>query len=143
MTAVYERMLDRSMKPTMGDMAAYCGERSGQFERLNAYLRERYQTAQEIRFPYGNSYGWCVSHRLGKKLVCDVFAEAGSFTVMLRLANAQFDEAYGHVTEYTRRCIDGKYPCGEGGWIHYRVLCDEHLADAERMLDIKCSTKRK
>ena len=34
--------------------------------------------------------------------------------------------------------IDNKYPCGDGGWIHYRVICQEHFEDIKKLLEIKC-----
>lgn len=131
---MYERMLDKQSKPDERAMRDYCGENGARFEALNALLAERYHTSREIRFPYGSRYGWCVTHRLGRKLVCDVFAEAGAFCVMLRLTGAGFAAAYGDVSAAARDAIDHKYPCGDGGWLHYRVANDEALADAERLL---------
>ena len=34
--------------------------------------------------------------------------------------------------------IDNKYPCGDGGWIHDRVICQEHYEDIKKLLEIKC-----
>ena len=136
---MYERLLDKQNVPTFEELAAYCGENSSLFQRLNEQLFQTFGTAQEIRFPYGNHYGWGVAHRKKKTLICDVFAEAGAFTVMLRLSNQQFDSVYGQLQVYTQNYIDNKYPCGKGGWIHYRVLNEEHFQDIMRLLDIKCS----
>lgn len=35
--------------------------------------------------------------------------------------------------------IDHKYPCGEGGWIHYRVTSREHFDDIRKLLTVKIS----
>lgn len=78
-----------------------------------------------------------VSHRKGKKLICDVFVEADAFTVMIRLSNEQYDKVYEYVQEDTKKLIDNKYPCGGGGWIHFRILSDEHLQDAKLLLSVK------
>ncbi|MCX4316864.1 MAG: hypothetical protein OSJ52_09555 [Lachnospiraceae bacterium] len=32
---------------------------------------------------------------LKKKLLCNIFAEAGAFTVMMRLTDAQYETVYG------------------------------------------------
>ena len=135
---MYERLLDKQIVPTVEDLEAYCGENGSLFRELNETLSGKYGTEQEIRFPYGKRYGWGISHRKKKKLVCDVFAEAGAFTVMLRLSNQQFADVYQQMQPYTQEFIDHKYPCGEGGWIHYRVLNREHLQDILHMLDVKC-----
>ena len=135
---MYERLLNKQNVPTYEELAAYCGESGALFRKLNEQLSQLYGTTQEIRFPYGNKYGWGVSHRKKKKLICDVFAEAGAFTVMLRLSNQQFDAVYDQMLPYTQNYIDNKYPCGEGGWIHYRVLDEAHLEDVLRLLAVKC-----
>ena len=87
---MYERMLDKQNKPAFDDMAAYCGKGMELFIRINEWLSDTCSTVQEITFPYGNKYGWAVAHRKKKKLICNVFAENGAFTVMIRLSNAQF-----------------------------------------------------
>lgn len=47
------------------------------------------QTNQKITFPYGNHYGWAITHRKGQKLICRIFPE--------------------------KELIDNKYPCNDGG----------------------------
>ncbi|MDE7055149.1 MAG: DUF3788 domain-containing protein [Oscillospiraceae bacterium] len=135
---MYERLLDKQTVPLMEDLALYCGGAGEMFLRLNRWLAETWDTAQEIRFPYGNQYGWCVSHRKKKKLICDIFAENGAFTVMMRLPNQQFAGIYGQLSAYGREVVDNKYPCGEGGWIRYRVVEEEHLDEAVQLLTAKC-----
>lgn len=82
---MYERMLDKQNKPAFDDMAAYCGKGMELFIRINEWLSDTCSTVQEITFPYGNKYGWAVAHRKKKKLICNVFAENGAFTVMIRI----------------------------------------------------------
>ena len=58
---------------------------------------------------------------------------------MMRLANAQYEAIYDSLEKYTQEHIDNKYPCGDGGWIQYRVTCKEHLEDIQKLLVLKCS----
>lgn len=134
---MYERMLNKLEKPSNEDLNTYCGSKSKLFQSLNSFLSNNYNTSQEIRFPYGSKYGWCITHRKGKKLICDVFAEADSFTVMIRLSNQQFDKVYDELQEDTKQIIDNKYPCSDGGWIHYRILNEANLKDIEVLLSVK------
>lgn len=134
---MYERMLDKQHRPTMAQFAAHCGARETLFAQLNRYLPEALGAESLLRFPYGNSYGWGVKYFIKNKHICDVFAEKDAFTVMLRLTDAQFRKIYNSVTDYTKEHIDKKYPCGAGGWIHYRVLTEQHLNDAEKLLCLK------
>ena len=127
---MYERLLEKNAVPTKEFLTYYCGINKERFIRFNDYLTEKLETEESIRFPYGKSYGWCITHRHRKKLICDVFAESDAFTVMIRLPNKDFDALYGRLHQSAEECIDNKYPCSDGGWIHFRILNDEDLADA-------------
>lgn len=81
---MYERMLNKKEKPTVEEMTSYCGGNGERFSRLNRWLSETWRTVQQVTFPYGNQYGWGMAHRIGKKLICNVFAEDNAFTVMVR-----------------------------------------------------------
>lgn len=134
---MYERMLNKQITPSIGEMTAYCAENAERFSLLNNWLTADFGTEQKIVFPYGNSYGWGIGHYRKKKLICNIFAEAGAFTVMTRLTDAQYEKIYDNLTKYTQDYIDNKYPCGSGGWIHYRVICLEHFEDIKKLLELK------
>lgn len=136
---MYERMLNKQVVPSIEEMSAYCGENAKLFALLNEWLGNKYNTEQKIVFPYGNNYGWGIAHKKKKKLLCNIFAENGSFTVMMRLSDRQYESVYEDMQKYTQEYIDSKYPCGDGGWIHYRVICKEHFDDIKKLLDVKCS----
>lgn len=40
--------------------------------------------------------------------------------------------------ENAKEYIDNKYPCNDGGWIHYRVTAEEQLADISTLIATKC-----
>ena len=73
-------------------MAAYCGKGMELFIRTHRVVADTCSTVQEIVFPYGNKYAWAKLpiERRRKAGICNVFAENGAFTVMIRLSNAQF-----------------------------------------------------
>lgn len=123
---MYERMLNKDQKPTLSEMEEYCASTSSLFASLNHWISENLSTEKKIVFPYGNSYGWGVAHRKKTKLICNIFAEDNAFSVMVRLSNKQFDAIYEEVSTYAKKYIDNKYPCGDGGWIHFRVLNEAH-----------------
>lgn len=134
---MYERMLNKQAEPTAAEMAAHCGENGERFSRLNDWLATAFHTQKKVVFPYGNQYGWGIGHYQKKKLVCNIFPETGAFTIMMRLTNAQYEAIYDRLKNYTREYIDNKYPCGDGGWVHYRVICQEHYEDIIKLLELK------
>lgn len=136
---MYERMLNKQETPTIEEMTNFCGENSERFTLLNEWLSSSFNTEQKVVFPYGNNYGWGIAYKKKNKLMCNIFAENNSFTVMMRLSNKQYDTVYDKLRKYTQEYIDNKYPCGDGGWIHYRITCDEHFDDIKTLLAVKCS----
>ncbi len=137
---MYERMLNKSKVPTIAAMTTYCGETAALFTELNEWLSTEYGTVQTIVFPYGNSYGWGISHKRKGKLVCNVFPENGALTVMLRMSDLQFASVYDQLGDYTKNYIDNKYPCNDGGWIHDCVTDRAQLADVKTLLAVKCGS---
>lgn len=133
---MYERMLNKQVMPSIEEMTAFCGENAERFSALNEWLVSSFHAEKKVVFPYGNQYGWGISHKKKNKLICNVFAEANAFTVMMRLSDRQYQTVYDLLQKYTQESIDNKYPCGDGGWIHYRVTGGEHL-DCQSAWDTK------
>lgn len=138
---MYERLLDKLSKPTPEQFTRYCGSCKELFLKADEYLTQTLSAEKLLRFPYGNNYGWGYKYFKKSKLICDVFAEKDAFNVMLRLANTQYDAAYSAVSSYTKEFIDNKYPCGSGGYIHYRVLNEDNLEDIKLLLNLKVNNK--
>jgi len=139
---MYERLLDKNTEPTAEQVKDHLGGES--FRRLLAleeYLQARYQWTKAMRFPFGNSYGW--GYKYGHKAahLCYAFFEAGAFTVTIQIGDRQaplLEEAIGGLSPKARALWADRYPCGDhGGWVHYRVLGDEDLADIYRFIQIK------
>ncbi len=136
---MYERMLNKQVMPTIEEMTVYCGENAETFSLLNDWLTTSFGTEEKVVFPYGNKYGWGIAHKKKSKLICNVFAEDNAFTIMMRLSDKQYNSVYDRLQRYTQEYIDKKYPCGDGGWIHYRVTDKEHVGDIQKLLWVKCS----
>lgn len=134
---MYERMLDKLHRPAGEEFFAYCGGCRGLAEKADDYLLSECGCESLLRFPYGNSYGWSIKYFIKSRHICDLFAEKDAFTVMLRLSDAQFAKCYADLSDHAKELIDGKYPCGEGGWIHYRVLTEQQFNDIKMLLQLK------
>lgn len=138
---MYERMLDKSVIPSIADLTAWCGETAALFTQLNEWIAANFSLEQKVVFPYGKRYGWGIAHRRKSKLICNVFAESGAFTVMTHLSDKQFQSVYDQLSEYAQKHVDSKYPCGDGGWIQFRVTCSAHMADIQALLAAKMKSK--
>lgn len=51
----------------------------------------------------------------------------------------QFQSIFKKLRKDTQDLIDNKYPCGDGGWIHYRAISSDDLEDIKMLLAVKLS----
>ncbi|MCI8354860.1 MAG: DUF3788 family protein [Lachnospiraceae bacterium] len=112
---MYERMLNKQEMPSIEEMTAFCGENAERFSALNEWLVSSFHTEKKVVFPYGNQYGWGVSHK--------------------KKSQQPRSKLTGHQTCNVAE-LRGIDPCGDGGWIHYRVTGGEHL-DCQSAWDTK------
>ena len=139
---MYERLLDKAHQPTDGEIRGHLGEAaSARLARFEGELGARYHLARELRFPFGQSYGWGYKYAHRATHLCYAFAEAGAFTVTLQLGDARVgavEAVLDSLSPATRDLWAHRYPCGgRGGWVHLRVLTDDDLADAPRLVAAK------
>ena len=140
---MYERMLDKQISPSFTDMISYCGDAGGLWMVVDEYLKDTYELKGCIRFPYGNKYGWSMKYSYKNNLICDIFAEKSAFMVLVRVPNDVIQSLYGELSDYAKNVWDDKYPCGNGGWLKYRITDKDQLQDLIKILDIKVSIFRK
>ncbi|MEG2751272.1 MAG: DUF3788 domain-containing protein [Anaerorhabdus sp.] len=133
----YSRMLDKTKPPTEEEFYEFCAQRKSLLYDCDHFLMSFDNVSKCLRFPYGNNYGWSYKYSRKNKLICEIFAEVEAFTVMIRLSNQQIDSIYGLVTAQTQELIDNKYPCSDGGWLHYRILNQDDLMDIKKLIQIK------
>lgn len=134
---MFERMLDKKNQPSFEEMVAYTLKLSSSFKEINNYIKSKYETTTLIKFPYGNNYGWGVKHEVKTKHFCYVFPEVNSFTVMIRLLNKNINQIKDNLDDYSKLQIENMYPCGQGGWLHYRVISDENMNDLKKIINVK------
>lgn len=138
---MYERMLNKLNKPSITEIHEYIGENS--FLLLNNFeeiMKQRYDLKTELRFPFGNNYGWGYKYSHKTKHLCYFFFEKDAITFMLQIGGdlvQKLEEVLLECLPKTKSYWDNRYPCGEGGWIHYRVFNGEELNDVVRLLNIK------
>ena len=145
---MYERLLDKSVVPDEATIREHLGEKTA--KRLTAMeirLHEDYQLSRELRFPFGNSYGWGYKYCHKSSHLCYTFFEKSAFTVMLQIGDKQvpiLESQLPSLLPKTQDLWKNRYSCGErGGWIHYRVLSDDELVDAITLLAIRKKPPKK
>ena len=138
---MYERLLDKTLSPSFEDLIAYSNECGDLWFKLDNYMLNTFSAQKQIRFPYGNTYGWSCKYSVKSKHVCDIFAESGAFALHFRISDQQLASVYNDPSDYAKEICDNKYPCKGGGWITYRVLSQTHVNDAKMLLSAKVNNK--
>ena len=140
--SMYERLLDKDNEPTMEQVEEYLGSES--YKRLlslEKHLQTQYHLTKEIRFPFGNSYGWGYKYSHKSSHLCYAFFEKGAFTITIQSGDKQvhsIENALSGLSHKAQELWTNRYPCGEnGGWIHYRVMSDEELTDIYSFIHAK------
>ena len=142
---MHERMLDKKNIPSENDIKNYIGGKSVEhIQIIKDALEKTFEINIELRFPYGNDYGWGYKFSNKSKHLFDLFFEKGSISILLQISKIQTEkemEKYNKLSEEGKKYWENRYPCGKsgGGWIDYRILNKKHLKDIILFISIKAN----
>jgi len=139
---MYERLLDKTNPPTIDHIKAYIGEQSyGILMQFECFLKNNYHLTKEMKFPFGNSYGWGYKYGHKTSHLCYVFFESHAITATLQLGDncvPKIEQVLPALSQKAQALWKDRYPCGvNGGWIHYRILDQDDLNDVIEFIKVK------
>ncbi|MFP3153048.1 DUF3788 domain-containing protein [Lachnospiraceae bacterium ZAX-1] len=139
---MYERMLDKINPPERIDIEKHMGKLV--YERMRTLIKrleDRYDLIYELKFPFGDSYGWGYKFSHKSKHLCYVFFEQEAFTVTIQVGDKEAEKLkpiLPDCLEQTKKYWKKRYPCEKrGGWIHYRVMEEIELEDVLKIVAVK------
>lgn len=141
---MHERMMDRSTQPTDKDMIKWIGQPiATEWIALRRYLEDTYDILPVFNSG-GKRYGWNLQYRIGKRPLCEMYPEHGSFTALVILGKAELDRAmermemFGPIVQQTL-AESPRYH--DGCWMYIRVsdsrTCHQDVQDIEELIRIK------
>jgi len=139
---MYERMLNKQVIPSEDEISNYIGKKSVEnIELIKKSLEKIFDINMELKFPFGNDYGWGYKVSNKSKHLFYIFFEKKSLTITLQISKIKTEKEIG---KYNKLSAEGKMywenrcPCGEnGGWIHYRIADKKQLKDIGLFLCIR------
>ena len=139
---MYERMLNKEKAPTEDEIYEYLGSESAQLLRIfDEALNARYDIVKELKFPFGNDYGWGYRYAHKARQLCYLFFEQSAFTILIQinpdLDPMKFVNLLAHSIPRTKEVWANRYPCSVGGWVNYRILSKEELDDVLVLIEFK------
>lgn len=142
-----KRLCEKSNQPTEELIRNFIGNDAWQrLMRFEALLQERYDLVRELKFPFGNEYGWSFRYSHKKSLLLYVAFEEGGFccTISINSASAsKVDAILDELRPEIQAIWKNRYGCGDdGGWLNRSVTCDDELPDLVRLVGIKVKPKK-
>lgn len=134
---MYERLLNKSVVPTMEEFLAYIRKGKELFDNIDAFLINEIKSVKIIKYD-AHSRCWKMSYHIKSKYICDIIAEKDAFTIVTRLSEENIINVYDGLLPYAKESIDNS-PYRHRGWIEYRVLSALHLEDIKKMLRIRAN----
>ena len=142
---INQRFFDKSKAPEPLDIKKMLGsDAMERLKKLDYFLKSNYDIVRELKFPFGNQYGWSYKYSSKGKMLCYVFFERGTFTVTITIGKNDLSKLLDELPQMlpkTRELWASRYPCGAGGWIHYNVTEGTELQDIEKLICIKKKPK--
>ena len=118
-TSTVERFMDKSVIPTSLQIDNLLGKNVViRLIKFESFLQSNYDIIRELKFPFGNNYGWGYKYSCKNKLLCYVFFEKGSFTVTITIGKSELKRLYQELDNMLPKTKDlwkNRYPCGDGG----------------------------
>ena len=139
---MYERMLNKKVVPVEYEINDYIGNKSVEnIESITKSLEKYFDINMELKFPFGNEYGWGYKVSYKTKHLFYIFFEKGCITITLQISKIETEnemEKYNKLSGVGKEYWKNRYPCGKnGGWIHYRIINKNQLKDLGLFLSIK------
>lgn len=143
---MYARMLNKADTPDEAQIQTHLGAKA--FRLLNKareLLMRRYDLKTELRFPFGNNYGWGYKFSHKTKHLCYIFFEKGAITLTTQIGGGslnKLNQIFPQLSGSAQRAWQNKYPCGAGGWINFRILNRDDLNNALKFIEIRAIPKK-
>lgn len=140
-------MTEKFHQPTQEVVRLFMGDNAWQrLMRLEDMLRERYELNREMKYPFGNEYGWGFRYSHRKSLLLYAFFEQDGFCCTISINDKgapQVEAMLGDLLPETQAFWTNRYRCGaNGGWIHCSIAGDDELLDIVRLVGVKVKPQK-
>lgn len=139
---MYERLLNKNSPPSIDYIIEYIGESNYKLLlEFEAFLGSNYSLTKELKFPFGNNYGWGFKYSHKSSHLCYLLFESGAFTILLQIGDnniSNLERVLPSLSDKSKDLWKNRYPCGkQGGWIHYRVVNSNELNDIYELIKVR------
>ena len=135
-------MLNKQSVPTESEINEYIGSAAVEnMKSIKETLEKIFEITMELKFPFGNNYGWGYKVSNKSKHLFYILFEKNAIVIMFQISKIKTEKEiakYNNLSEEGKEYWKNRYPCGEnGGWIQYRITNKKQLKDIGIFLSIR------
>ncbi len=129
---------DKQRQPTPTEILDVLGPAATAWGAFGQHLREAYRVEEDLKFMYGEKYGWALRFRRRGRLLTALYPASGAFVVQVILGGAALEQAQrSDLGQNARRALAAAKPYPEGKWLFIRVESQTDSDDARQLVALK------
>lgn len=136
----HQRFIDKEEKPTNSQIKKALGKKALTcWNEITNYISNAYDIEPEQIFG-GKNYGWSFKYGKASKMLCSLFPEKESFTVLIVFAKDDLDNLAPYFSDLslnTQELINETRQYFDGKWVKFRYPNHGNIKDIKIMLNTK------
>lgn len=140
----YDRMLNKSERPSESDIVKLIGSRVDLWESIHTYVKQNYTFEPELAF-FTKKYGWTIRYRRSGRTLCYFFPEEDAFSILIVLGAkeaAKVEAVKSTLNEEVAAVFDNTEQLHDGRWMWIRILDQSDLDSLIVLLNAKKKPKK-
>jgi hypothetical protein len=129
---------DKKHPPSEIEISAAIGPMLNEWQASIEWVRTNYPVRDELKFMYGQKYGWGRKFQVGGSLLACLYPTRNGFTAQVILNNTALAKADQlKLKKSARQAIAKATPYPEGKWLFIPITCRGDLLDFQQLLVLK------
>ncbi len=129
---------DKQREPTALEILDVLGPAADAWAAFGQHLRGAYRVQEDLKFMYGQKYGWGLRFRQGGRLLTALYPASGAFIVQVILGGAALEQAQrSELGRNARQALEAAHPYPEGRWLFVRVESHADVEDVRSLVALK------
>ena len=140
----YERLLDKSLKPSESQILEYVGSKLELWNQIHTYLHKNYNFEPELVF-FTKKYGWTIRYRRSGRTLCYFFPEKDAFSILIVLGAKEAEKVKKNISKLNEKARDvfqNTEQLKDGRWMWLRILEKSDLDSLILLINAKRKPKK-
>ncbi len=132
---------DKRREPSATEILDVLGPAADAWGAFGQHVREAYPVKEDLKFMYGEKYGWALRFRRGDRLLTALYPASGAFVVQVILGGPALEQVErSDLGMNARHALEAAHPYAEGKWLFVRVESQTDAENARHLVALKHAT---